>query len=120
MDAVAVPILADWKTTSKRNPRTFAADAFDRHYDVRLAMYARGFEDKYGFRPEIYIVAIQTTGGMAVNVYQMPAEWLEDAEARLLLACDEMDNFDIDKHLDVGPVPLVQPRYAVLDLEKVA
>lgn len=120
MDAVSVPILCDWKTTSKRDARTFAADAFARNYDVRLAMYSRGFEDKYGCRPEVYIVAIQTTGGMVVNVYQMPSEWLEDAEARLLLACDEMDNFDIAKHLDVGPVPLVQPRYAVLDLEKVA
>jgi hypothetical protein len=116
-DLINVPILIDWKTTSKPDARTFAADAFSRSYDVRLAFYRRGFRNKYGCDPEVYVVAIRTTGGMQVSPYRMPDAWLDDAEARLMFIVDEMKNFSLEAYLDSKPVDLIQPRYATFDLE---
>lgn len=118
-DVIHVRKLADWKTTCKREARAFAADAFTRSYDVRLALYRRGFRNMFGFDPEVYVVAICTSGSMAVTPYRMPDSWLEDAEAKLLLTVDEMRHFSLGRYLDCAPVELVQPRYAVLDLETV-
>lgn len=118
-DVIRGRILADWKTTCKRDARTFAADAFSRSYDVRLALYRRGYRNLYGCDPEIYVIAICTSASMAVTPYRMPDSWLEDAEARLLFTVDEMRNFSLGEYLDAAPVELVQPRYAVLDLEAV-
>jgi PDDEXK-like domain of unknown function (DUF3799) len=111
--------LIDWKTTTCDNERTFASDAYSRFYDVRLALYRKGFIDKYGVKPEIYIVAIENSGGYGVSVYRMPDEWMDDAEARLILTVDEMQNFDLAKHLDRGPVTLTQPRWAQLKFEEI-
>jgi len=117
---VSTPVLfADWKTTTKTCPRTFAADAFSRFYDVRLAFYRMGFRDLHGCNPEVYIVSICTTGGMKVTPFLMPDAWLEEAEARLILAVDDMARFDIRKYLDSDPVALTKPAYATLDLESV-
>jgi hypothetical protein len=118
-DAILNGLLIDWKTTSKTNARTFAADAAARFYDVRLALYRRGFRDKFGCDPEVCIVAIATDAGCKVTPYRMPDSWLEDAEARLILAVDEMSRFSLDRYLDCGPVDLVQPRWATFDLESV-
>lgn len=119
MDVSINDVIVDWKTTHKTTARQFAADAYDKHYDVRLALYRRGFRNLYGFDPEVYIVTIQTKGGFKVTPYRMPDTWLDDAEARLILVLDEMRHFSIERYLDCGPVVLEQPRYAVLNLEGV-
>jgi hypothetical protein len=119
-DAVLNGIIVDWKTTTMSNGRTFASDAYSRFYDVRLALYRRGYRDLYGNDPEVYIVAIQNSGGYGVDVYRMPEQWLDDAEARLILTVDEMLNFDLQKYLDSGPVDLIQPRWAQLKMEELA
>ncbi len=119
MDVVRGRKLVDWKTTCKRNARSFASDAFSRSYDVRLALYRRGFRDLFGINPEVYVVAICTICSMAGRPYRMLDSWLDDAEAKLLLTVDEMRHFSLSECLDVEPVDLVQPRYAVLDLETV-
>jgi hypothetical protein len=116
-DLINLPVLIDWKTTSKPDARTFAADAFARSYDVRLAFYRRGFRRRFGFDPEVYVVAIRSTGGMQVTPYRMPDSWLDDAEARLFFIVDAMANFSLESYLDSKPVELVQPRYAQFDLE---
>lgn len=118
-DLINGPVLLDWKTTCKRDARSFAADAFVRSYDVRLAFYRRGFRQQYGIEPEVYIVAIQTSGGMQVTPYRMPDSWLDDAEARLFFIVDTMQNFLLESYLDSKPTELVQPRYSVFDLESV-
>ena len=118
-DATLNGVLVDWKTTTMSNARTFAADAYSRFYDVRLALYRKGFQDLYGVKPEVYIVAIENSGGMAVNVYRMPDEWLDDAEARLILTVDEMMHFKLEDYLNRGPVTLIQPRYAQFKIEEV-
>lgn len=118
-DVIEGNALVDWKTTSKKNARTFAQDAVARFYDLRLAFYRRGFRSKFGFDPKIYVVAIQTTGGFRVTPYRMPDAWIDDAEARVLLTVDEMLHFDINAYLDQQPIELQQPHYSQLNLETV-
>lgn len=118
-DAILNGTIVDWKTTSKTCARTFAIDAVSRFYDVRLALYRRGYRDLFGCNPEIVVVAIETSGGTKVTPYRMPDAWLDDAEAKLILAVDDMRRFDLSRYLDCSPVDLVQPRYSVLDLESV-
>lgn len=116
-DAVIGGTVIDWKTTTKRCARTFAADCYARFYDVRLALYRRGHTDRFGTMPEVVIVAIETSGGMKVTPYKMPADWLDEADARLILAVDDMRRFNLDRYLDQSPVDLVKPRYATFNLE---
>lgn len=119
MDVSINIALVDWKTTHKKTKQQFAYDAFDRKYDVRLALYRRGFRNAFGCDPEIYIVAIQTKGGYKITPYRMPDSWLEDAEAKLILTVDEMRHFNLERYLDCGPELLEQPRKAILDLESI-
>ena len=119
MDVMTNVLFADWKTTTKTCARTFAADAYARFYDVRLALYRKGFLDLHGYFPEVYVVAIQTTGGMRVTPFRLPDAWLDEAEARLILAVDDMARFNIDRYIDSQPMELVKPKYATLDLESV-
>jgi hypothetical protein len=117
-DCIAEPVLIDWKTTNKTDSRGFANDAAGMGYDVRLALYRRGYRDLYGVDPEIHVVAIRSTGSYRVTPYRMPDSWLDDAEARLVLLVDEMNHFDLESFLDAKPVELQQPRFAKLDLEE--
>jgi hypothetical protein len=117
MDVAINNVLVDWKSSRCKNDRKFASDAFDRKYDVRLALYRRGFRDAYGVNPEIYIVAINTSGGYKVTPYRMPETWLDDAEAKLILTVDEMRHFNLSRYLDAAPVELEQPKYAVFNPE---
>lgn len=119
-DAVLGGTIVDWKTTSKTCARTFAADAFSRFYDVRLALYRRGHRDLFGTDPEVVIVAIETSGGLRVTPYRMPVDWLEEAEARLILAVDDMRHFDLSRFLNQEPVDLEKPRYATFNFEEVS
>lgn len=119
MDVSVSNVLADWKTTHKTSKYLFEREIFERKYDVRLALYRRGFRDLYQVDPEIFIVAINTKGGYKVTPYRMPDTWLDDAEAKLILTVDEMRRFNLSRYLDVAPVELEQPKYAVLNLESV-
>lgn len=119
MDVSVSNVLADWKTTHKKSKRQFEDEIFDRKYDVRLALYRRGFRDLYQVDPEIFIVTINTKGGYKVTPYRMPDTWLDDAEAKLILTVDEMRRFNLSRYLDAAPVELEQPKYAVLNLESV-
>lgn len=117
-DAVLGGTIVDWKTTTNGCARTFAADAYARFYDVRLALYRRAHRDLYGTDPEVVIVAIETSGGMKVTPYRMPDAWMEEAEARLILAVDDMRHFDLNRFLNQVPVNLEKPRYATFSLEQ--
>lgn len=119
MDSVYQTALVDWKTTSKKCERTFTAEVYDRHYDVRLALYRKGFRDLFGFNPEVYVVSIQTSGGMKVTPYRIPDDWLEEAESRLIITVDDMRRFDLNRYLDAEPITLTKPRYATFDLESI-
>lgn len=120
-DAICSGMIIDWKTTSCRNARMFARDVVERSYDVRMAFYRRAFRIKYGVElPDVYLVAICTSGGMHVTPYQLSGEWLDDAEARLVVAVDDMQRFDIQRHLDKVPDLLTQPRWSNFNLEEVA
>ncbi len=115
-DAILNGILVDWKTTTQPDARTFARDAAARAYDVRLAFYRRGYRHQFGHDPEVYIVAINTSGSYKVSPYRMPEPWLEDAEARLIVAVDEMSYFNLDRYLDSGPVDLIKPRWVGFEM----
>lgn len=120
-DAVLVGEFVDWKTTSCRNARDFARDCYARSYDVRMAFYRRAFRDLQRVDlPDIFLVAIGTSGGMGVVPYQLSNAWLDDAEARLILAVDEMRRFNLEEYLDRKPQVLEQPRWSMLDLESVS
>lgn len=116
-DAICGNILVDWKTTTKPDTRQFAMDCVYRHYPVRMALYARGFRDRFGVEPVVYIVAINTSGGYKVTPYQIPRPWLEDAEAQLIMTVDEMSRFSLSRYLDRAPEVLEQPRWAGFNLE---
>lgn len=116
-DLVNGPFLIDWKTTSATTTWKFTREVVERHYDVRLAFYRRGFRHRFGMEPVVHVVAIQTSGGMQVTPYRIPDSWLDDAEARLLLAVDAMTHFSIEQYRNAKPIDLVQPRYSQLDLE---
>jgi hypothetical protein len=119
LDVALNNVLTDWKSSRCKTKWKFENDVFERKYDVRLALYRRGFRDAYGVNPEIYIVAINTSGGYKVTPYRMPETWLDDAEAKLILTVDEMRRFNLSRYLDVAPVELEQPKRAVLNLESV-
>lgn len=109
--------VVDWKTTRAKTARKFAADAAAMHYDVRLAFYRRGIHYSLGFVPAVYIVAINTSGGYEVTPYEMPEEWLDDADARLVFAVEEMRTFDLGKYRDKPVQRLAQPKWNVLKEE---
>lgn len=104
--------LVDWKSTNKRDARSFAVDAYKMNYDIRLAFYRIGFRDKYGKNPDVFIGAINTSGGCEFTPFAFPSDWLDDAEAKLYDICEQMDNFDIDKHRNKRPQLLERPRWA--------
>lgn len=111
-DAVNCPVFCDWKTTCKKTKREFELDIVRRSYDVRLAFYRIGFRAMFDSEPDVYIVAINTSGGYRVTPYRIPSEWLDDAEARLILIVDEMQRFDIAAYLDSEPQVLRQPNFS--------
>lgn len=125
MDAVYQTYLVDWKTTSKSSERGFASEVFDRHYDVRLAFYRKGFRDLFKddngefVDPEVYVVFIETSGGYKVTPYRLPDEWLDEAEAKLIITVEEMKRFNLEAYLDCEPKTLQKPRYATFDLENI-
>jgi hypothetical protein len=104
----------DWKTTRTKTARLFASDAASMHYDVRLAFYRRGIHYSLGFVPAVYIVAINTSGGYEVTPYEMPEDWLDDADARLVFAVEGMRTFDLDKYRDKTVQRLAQPKWNIL------
>ena len=104
--------LVDWKSTNKRDARSFAVDAYKMNYDIRLAFYRIGFRDKYGKNPDVYIGAINTSGGCEFTPFLFPSDWLDDAEAKLYDICEQMDSFDIDKHRNKRPQLLERPKWA--------
>lgn len=119
-DAVSPGRVVDWKTSEKTTRRGFTYEIIDRFYDVRIALYVRGFRDKYGETPEVTLVAIQKKPGYRIKPYTLPADWLDDAEARLIKAVDEMQNFNLDDVLDVKPEVIEQPRYSQLSIEEIS
>jgi len=119
-DAVCDGLIVDWKTTDKKNERGFVYSLLDFHYDVRLALYSRGYRDKYGVPARVVLVAIQKGGGFGVQPYELPDEWIDDAEARLILTVDKMSSFDIKQALDVRPVMLTQPKFSQVTEEDFA
>jgi hypothetical protein len=119
-DAVSPGHVVDWKTSEKTTKRGFIYEIIDRFYDVRIALYARGFRDKYGETPVVTLVAIQKKPGYRIQPYTMAADWLDDAEAKLIQSVDAMQNFSIDAELDVAPKVIYQPRYAQLSIEEIS
>jgi hypothetical protein len=119
-DAVSDGLIVDWKTTDKKNERGFVYSLLDFHYDVRLALYSRGYRDRFGVPARIVLVAIQKSGGFGVQPYELPDEWVDDAEARLILTVDKMSSFDIRRALNVKPVMLTQPKFSQISDEDFA
>jgi hypothetical protein len=117
-DALLVPTFVDWKTTCKKTKFAFEKEVVDRAYDLRLAFYRRGYRSLFDSEPDVFIVAINTNGGYKVTPYRLPSEWLDDAEARLYLTIDEMDNFDLAKYLDAKPQILKQPNYSKVNFDE--
>lgn len=117
-DAVIYNSIIDWKTTTKKCARTFAADAAGMHYDVRLALYRRAFRHKYGISPEVVIVAIETEGGYGVSPYRMPDAWMDEAEAKLIVTVDDMRRFSLTNYLNQPVVELSKPRWANFTFEE--
>lgn len=111
-DVVCGSVFVDWKTTSKKTEKAFINEISDRFYDVRLALYRRGFRDKYKVDPQVHVVAIQSSGGFAVTPYELDDKWLDDAEARLLIAVDDMRRFDLNSVLNKKPKWIYQPRWS--------
>lgn len=116
--AISQPLFADWKTTCKKKQHAFEKDIVDRCYDMRLAFYRRGFRDLFGEDPRIYIVAINTSGSYRVTPFELPRDWLDDAEARLILTVDEMRRFDLDAYLDSKPKTLNQPNFSKVNFDE--
>lgn len=119
-DAVLPGLIVDWKTTDKFSERGFIHSILDMSYDVRIALYVRGFRHKYGEEPTVTLVAIQKKPGYRIQPYTLAPEWLDDAEARLIKAVEAMQNFNIDAELNVTPKVIYQPRYAQLSIEEIS
>lgn len=119
-DAVSPGLIVDWKTTDKFSERGFIYSMLDMSYDVRIALYVRGFRDKYGEEPQVVLVAIQKKPGYRIQPYTISADWLDDAEAKLIQAVDAMQNFSIESELNVSPKMIYQPRYAQLSIEEIS
>ena len=117
-DLISDGIVLDWKTTSKRSEREFTAEMVYRNYDVRLALYCRGIANLTGSRPRVFVVTIETDGGHAVTPYEIDSEWMDDAEARLLIAVDAMRNFNLAKHLENEPVRIYQPKWSQVNFNE--
>ena len=112
--------IIDWKTTSCRTEHAFINEIVSRSYDVRMALYRRAVREMtHNDFPPVYLVSIQTTGGNSVQAFRLSEDWLEDAEARLIVAVDEMREFNLAAHLNRPPKTISQPRYSVLNLETV-
>jgi hypothetical protein len=119
-DAESPGLIVDWKTTDKFSEYGFVRSILDMAYDVRIALYVRGFRNKYGEEPHVVLVAIQKKPGYRIQPYTMAADWLDDAEAKLIQAVDAMQNFNIDAELNVAPKVIYQPRYAQLSIEEIS
>jgi len=117
-DAVMPPVFCDWKTTCKKTQREFELDIVRRSYDLRLAFYRWGYRDLFGEEPDVSIVAINTSGGYKVTPYRIRSEWLDDAEARLILTLDKMRRFDLAAYLDAEPKCLNQPNFSKVNFDE--
>lgn len=118
-DAVLNDVLIDWKTTRASSQSEFEREVAYHFYDVRLALYRLAFLNLYGTVPDVHLVAIQTSGGCGVNVYRLTDEWLSDAEARLIVAVDDMRRFNLSRYLNQPVVDLQQPKYLKTKLESI-
>jgi len=116
IDSIGDVGLIDWKTTSKKTERQFVYEILDRNYDVRISLYRRGLRAHGYLEPRTYFVAINTTSG-EILPYEMPTDWLDDAEARLIMAVDEMQRFDLKTYLNREPRLLRQPRFSELSFD---
>lgn len=119
IDLFNTDILLDWKTTSKLSERQFGFEIVDRGYDLQMAFYRRGVDATYNTIPDCFIVPICTIGGYQVSIYKLEPEWLDDAEARLYLAHENMCTFDLDTYLNTVPKLLRQPNSSKLNMELV-
>lgn len=104
------PYLLDWKSCDARSCGGFAYTIANMHYDVRLALYQRAFRHRYGVDPEVYIVAIKTSGSYTVKPWKMPKAWMDDAGAELVYTVCKMQEFDIAAWRNAKPEDLEQPR----------
>jgi len=50
--------------------------------------------------------------------YRLSDSWLDDAEARLILAVDDMRRFNLNDYLNRGPFVLEQPRWSQVNLDE--
>lgn len=112
--------LIDWKTTRADTEHAFIREIVHRFYDIRMAFYRRAVQELCDVLPsDVYLAAIQTGGSNSVHVYRLSDDWLDDADARLIFAVDEMKRFDLAEHLNRPPKTITQPRYSTLNLETV-
>jgi len=104
-------LIVDWKTTVDCEPRKFQRSICDFNYDIRLAFYRLAVETLTGNRLPVVAVAIQNSPGFAVQPYEIPCAWLDDAETKLNEAMDEIALFDIADYVDRPIVCIDKPRW---------
>lgn len=118
IEGVETPALIDWKTTTKASKWQFASHIGEFWYHVRMAFYVRGYRDKYGCNPSVYLVAVDTGNSYRLRPYQLTPEELDAAEALLLKTVEDMNNFDVKRELNVKPQPLRLPAFKNKQIEE--
>lgn len=104
-------VLVDWKTTTAVDPRGFQREICDRNYDIRLAFYRRGVMAMSGHVPDVVVIAIQNQPGYAIQPYEIPREWLDEADEQLMGVMNRIDLFRIENELDRPILTIEKPRW---------
>lgn len=76
-----VPVIADYKTCAKADPRGFAKAAADFGYYLSAAWYCAAYRAIYGTDPAFVLIAQEKTAPYLVATYQFDAEALQIGRA---------------------------------------
>lgn len=69
--------IIDIKSSKSALPSSFARDAYNMDYDMQLFLYAFGYEQNFGVKPIVIILATEKDDEMDYCPYYIDDEWME-------------------------------------------
>lgn len=111
IDVFPGDVIVDWKTSTDTSPRSFQRSICDMNYDIRLAFYRRAAWFHTGNLLPVVAVAIGSSGGFQVQPYEIPSEWLDEAEEAMDATINRMWTFDIGQYLNSRPIVIAKPSW---------
>ena len=110
-------ILVDLKKSRSANPRMFAAQSYSMAYDLQMAHYSAGFQNRYGKMPEqVILIAYEWQWPHNISVNILSADLIEEGHRRREEAIVQLKQC-IESELwpSWGSVEMDLPRWASAD-----